>query len=337
MSFSGAGNAGVVKVLIATYIGIIQGNPNGLLGGQAGSDIQVPDMVWDSVDDLFWTCTTTGTPTTAVWTQGLGVPGTSPFNNLALGRMTPGGLNQAGSAVITTQNVILTGGPGNRGVRLPTQPPIPGLPMSILNTSTTNTYQIYPNVGGTIFSGNGLTGTLNAPINVLPNTRTDIWFQASNVWLVPGQGIGVGSINNGTIFVNEGGSVIIGGGLTLSGTGASATLSATGTGAGVPFSYTIPLDTSLGTVVFEGNMPAPGHILHANWDTGAGGGTIDAIVEIGTVAVTGLDALVISGTGTGTATAANTISAAGTGRVVFSGSSGTLDSSGFLTITGTYN
>lgn len=48
------------------------GNPNGFVAGNAGvaggTQGDVPDVLWDSTNSTFWVCTTTGTPTTAVWT-----------------------------------------------------------------------------------------------------------------------------------------------------------------------------------------------------------------------------------------------------------------------------
>ncbi len=58
----------------------IAGNPNGVLGGTAGiAGVQFPTMVWDTTHNILWVCTTTGTPTTAVWTSAGASGGTPPF------------------------------------------------------------------------------------------------------------------------------------------------------------------------------------------------------------------------------------------------------------------
>lgn len=47
---------------------VFQGNPNGTIGGNAGvPGVSAPDLVWDSLYNIFWACTNSGTTTTAVW------------------------------------------------------------------------------------------------------------------------------------------------------------------------------------------------------------------------------------------------------------------------------
>jgi hypothetical protein len=46
------------------------GNPNGNVAGSVGTaGVSPPDTVWDSVDKVWWTCTTSGPALTAVWTN----------------------------------------------------------------------------------------------------------------------------------------------------------------------------------------------------------------------------------------------------------------------------
>ena len=44
------------------------GNPNGDVAGTASSSGVLPSIVWDRTNNIQWTCTTTGTASTAVWT-----------------------------------------------------------------------------------------------------------------------------------------------------------------------------------------------------------------------------------------------------------------------------
>lgn len=47
---------------------VFQGNPNGSMAGNAGvPGVSPPDLVWDSLYNIFWACTNSGTTTTAVW------------------------------------------------------------------------------------------------------------------------------------------------------------------------------------------------------------------------------------------------------------------------------
>ena len=43
------------------------GNPNGFVAGNASTGSLPPSMVWDTVDQIFWVCVTTGPSSTAVW------------------------------------------------------------------------------------------------------------------------------------------------------------------------------------------------------------------------------------------------------------------------------
>lgn len=65
------------------------GNPNGAVAGTAGViGVSPPDLLWDTVDGILWTCATTGTATTAVWVNvaaGTQIPaGTIAYTALAV-------------------------------------------------------------------------------------------------------------------------------------------------------------------------------------------------------------------------------------------------------------
>lgn len=47
---------------------VYAGNPNGHVAGTAASGSTPPVLCWDTVDNQWWTCTSTGTASTAVWT-----------------------------------------------------------------------------------------------------------------------------------------------------------------------------------------------------------------------------------------------------------------------------
>lgn len=48
------------------------GDPNGSVAGNAGTGSIPPDLVWDTTNKKWWTCTTTGSAVVAVWVTGLG-------------------------------------------------------------------------------------------------------------------------------------------------------------------------------------------------------------------------------------------------------------------------
>lgn len=73
--FAGLDTTGqVTLVKVISFLAIYTGNPNGNVGGQAGSSYVLPDMLWDTVNLQWWICTTAGSATTAAWST-LG-PGT---------------------------------------------------------------------------------------------------------------------------------------------------------------------------------------------------------------------------------------------------------------------
>ena len=76
------------------------GNPNGFVAGNAATGGLPPDLCWDSVNKLVWVCTTTGTTSTAVWTQ--------PF----AGTFSSGGAGWAKIPMIGLQNLIIQWGGG---------------------------------------------------------------------------------------------------------------------------------------------------------------------------------------------------------------------------------
>lgn len=56
------------------------GNPNGHVAGASGvAGVNFPSMVWDATHSALWVCTTTGTATTAVWTDIGFSGGSMPF------------------------------------------------------------------------------------------------------------------------------------------------------------------------------------------------------------------------------------------------------------------
>jgi hypothetical protein len=65
--YAAVADVGVVRVLNAGFVGVFAGDPNGLIGGQAGSEFQAPDIVWDWVERVLWICTTAGPPGVAVF------------------------------------------------------------------------------------------------------------------------------------------------------------------------------------------------------------------------------------------------------------------------------
>lgn len=54
---------------LAALIQIVAGDPNGQLAGQAGAVNKNASMAYDTTNNAFYICTTTGTTSTAVWTQ----------------------------------------------------------------------------------------------------------------------------------------------------------------------------------------------------------------------------------------------------------------------------
>jgi len=53
----------------AAFFSIHAGDPNGSVAGQASP---LASVVWDTTSNIIWVCTTTGSSTTAVWTQATG-------------------------------------------------------------------------------------------------------------------------------------------------------------------------------------------------------------------------------------------------------------------------
>ena len=70
----------VASLFLSSTILTHTGNPN---GNVAGTTFQ---LLWDTTDDILWVATTTGTPTTTIWTQtsvppsGSGATGTWSIN-----------------------------------------------------------------------------------------------------------------------------------------------------------------------------------------------------------------------------------------------------------------
>ncbi len=58
---------------------VYAGNPNGNLAGVQGGNGVTPSIVWDTSDNLFWVCTTTGSDSTAVWTGAANLQGNSSY------------------------------------------------------------------------------------------------------------------------------------------------------------------------------------------------------------------------------------------------------------------
>lgn len=77
------------------------GNPNGAVAGIAGSVNNPPSMVWDYTNSVLYVCTTTGTLTTAVWTNI--VAGSLPVPS-PQGYLTP----VSGTPIITGDSVAAT-------------------------------------------------------------------------------------------------------------------------------------------------------------------------------------------------------------------------------------
>jgi hypothetical protein len=121
----------------------------------------------------------------------------------------------------------------------------------------------------------------------------------------------------------------------------SAWASATAGRSGQAFDYTLSWGAGAvaanGTIVLEGNMQSAAHILGANWQNGAGGGSITGDFEINTTPITGLSAVVNNGTSSASASAANAMSPGDLLRVVLSAASGAIADGGFFNVHGTYD
>lgn len=83
------------------------GNPNGHVAGTAGTNSAPPTMCWDLVDDLWWTCVTTGSTSTAVWASSL--------NSKSIQAFTSGGTFVVPPGVTRIRGRVLGGGGGASG------------------------------------------------------------------------------------------------------------------------------------------------------------------------------------------------------------------------------
>lgn len=85
----------------ALHITPWNGNPNGFVAGTAGAVNKPPQMVWDYANSVLYACTSTGTTTTAIWTNivASGAPQPQPQ-----GYLTP----VSNTAIITSDAVAAT-------------------------------------------------------------------------------------------------------------------------------------------------------------------------------------------------------------------------------------
>jgi len=82
---------------------VYAGNPNGNVAGTAGSGTIASSVIWDTVNNILYVCTTTGTASTAIWTA-VNAAGTAAVIPPPQGYLTP----TSGVPVITTDAVAAT-------------------------------------------------------------------------------------------------------------------------------------------------------------------------------------------------------------------------------------
>ncbi len=59
-----------ISTKLGGFMQTYAGNPNGFVAGNAGvPGLSAPSLVWDATDTVLWACTTSGTASTAVWTE----------------------------------------------------------------------------------------------------------------------------------------------------------------------------------------------------------------------------------------------------------------------------
>lgn len=108
--YAGLTAQGIVLVKTTSLMTLSAGPPQGLLGGQAGSPSQPPDVVWDYLHQTLWVCTSPGDSTTVTWTQVQFVTGGSFTNLTVVGGVTAGTLNVAGAASVGSTMTVVSGG-----------------------------------------------------------------------------------------------------------------------------------------------------------------------------------------------------------------------------------
>ena len=136
-----------------TYAGDPNGHVAGNAGGAGGTQGVVPSTVWDTVNGALWFCTTTGSPTTAVW-QRSSVSGIQYYCGTSTGTANaqvvtaPGGLG----TVVAGTAIAFLAGLNNTGA-------------ATLTIGTLGTFGVYKEgplgptalTGGEIVSGNIVT------------------------------------------------------------------------------------------------------------------------------------------------------------------------------------
>jgi hypothetical protein len=163
------------------------GNPNGTV---AGTTYQ---LLWDTTDQILWVCTTSGTSTTAVWTECIG-----PLTN---GQLLVG---STGAAPIRTTltagaNISITNGAGSISIAAT------GL-AGFSWTTVTGTTQAMLGNNGYITNNAGVV-TLTLPASSVVGDEIDIIGQGAGGWAIAqgaGQQVIIGNISS---TLGVGGSV----------------------------------------------------------------------------------------------------------------------------------
>lgn len=91
----------VYNLFQSNVILVNAGNPNGVV---AGTTYQ---LCWDTLDDILWVCTTTGSASTAVWQQCISGVGTTWVNQSTSPVTLSPGTNYICNAGVTTINFTL--------------------------------------------------------------------------------------------------------------------------------------------------------------------------------------------------------------------------------------
>lgn len=163
------------------------GNPNGAVAGQTFQ------LLWDSTDQILWVCTTSGTSTTAIWTECVG-----PLTN---GQLLIGSTGAAPVRTTLTagSNISITNGAGSISIAAT------GL-AGFSWTTVSGTSQAMLSNNGYISNNAGLV-TLTLPATSTVGDEIDIIGKGAGGWSIAqgaGQQIVVGNTSS---TVGAGGSV----------------------------------------------------------------------------------------------------------------------------------
>lgn len=177
-----AGQVIYANLQLPTY----PGNPNGAIGGTAGSTTESPSAVWDSVDNLVWVCTTGGNASTAIWSQSgrvrltgnlsLYVATTGSDSNNGLSSLTPFATIQHAANVISNYDlngyvvtVVVASGTYSAGAQMSSTPP--GYNNGIVFSSSGGTVTI--NGSGYCFFSIGAQFILNGTFNLVTTNASN--------------------------------------------------------------------------------------------------------------------------------------------------------------------